>query len=35
MVQLVKRRFDFGSGYDVRVLRMIPVSGSALGMEPA
>ena len=26
---------DFGSGHDLRVVRLSPVLGSALGMEPA
>ena len=34
MVQLVKHpTLDFGSGHDLMVLRLSPVSGSTLGVE--
>ena len=39
MAQLVKHltldSLDFGSGYDLRVVRLSPVLGSTLGMESA
>ena len=36
VTQSVKRsNLDFNSGHDLRVMRLSPVWGSALGMEPA
>ena len=36
MAQLVKRRtLDFGSGHDLRVLRLTPELGSVLHMKPS
>ena len=36
VAQLVKRlTLDFGSGHDLRVVRLSPTSGSALGVKPA
>ena len=34
VAQLVKP-LDFGSGHDLRVVRLSPTLGSVLGMEPA
>ena len=36
VAQLVKHQtFNFNSGYDLRVMRLSPSSGSMLGTEPA
>ena len=36
MAQLIEHpTLDFGSGHDLRVVRLSPVLGSALGIEPA